>query len=494
MTLSGLTALSSFTDKAPVSPTYMNAKFGEIQANLDQIGAVAFSTSSLTARLGYVHVDDYGGVADGATDTSAALDAAVVAARAYGFGEVHFSAGDYNFTTSPSTISYGLTLIGRGTPGSFSAGVAQPFTNLIHNYDGNFLVFDGTAGTALGNGVGLRNLALVQANGSSSVLGKGTAIKLTGTDTNNRVNWVRLDNVQVERLGGSDEWTWGIEMDGSVVGGTDGIRDLWLTRSRIVSSTSSGGGLDIKGAFNVFVSDTQFNLTHTRVRVSGTTANCSSNINFINCSGQTLELDFCANTVIMGGAWSYISTTSNVRPTTVIMPGRVTSTFTNNAGLNIGDLAYDDTVGAWITNQHIRLGNNHGFQSYTTTGSASDLLRITSTNVVQIDGTGRGSVFGQRTNFVPGTSSNPAWAFSSESSLGFYRSGVSTIAQSTGTLNLALNGVRLSMRTVAAASLDSTTLAVNEVAFSIGGASGASLAIRSGGTVWYFGSSLSTKG
>lgn len=49
----------------------------------------------------------------------------------------------------------------------------------------------------------------------------------------------------------------------------------------------------------------------------------------------------------------------------------------------------------------------------------------------------------------------------------------------------------VSVRT--AASLDSTTLATDECAFSFN-ASGSSLAIRSGGTIWYFTSSASTKG
>lgn len=59
-----------------------------------------------------------------------------------------------------------------------------------------------------------------------------------------------------------------------------------------------------------------------------------------------------------------------------------------------------------------------------------------------------------------------------------------------GSLNL--KQARLvSMRT--AASLDSTTLAVNELAFMITG-SAATMALRSAGTVWYFASSFSTKG
>lgn len=93
--------------------------------------------------------------------------------------------------------------------------------------------------------------------------------------------------------------------------------------------------------------------------------------------------------------------------------------------------------------------------------------------------------------FKDGTATQPARAFSSEASLGLYRSGTSTLALSYGSFNL--NQARLvSMRT--AASLDSTTLAVNEAAFTIVAGSAAQLAIRSGGTVYYFASSSSTKG
>ena len=99
---------------------------------------------------------------------------------------------------------------------------------------------------------------------------------------------------------------------------------------------------------------------------------------------------------------------------------------------------------------------------------------------------------GQLSTVSDGRAIAPSHAFSSESSLGMYRSGVSTISFSYGTVNLATQAVRLSMRTQT--SLDSTNLAVDEVAFSIApGSSGASLAIRSGGTIFYFASSNSTK-
>lgn len=86
-----------------------------------------------------------------------------------------------------------------------------------------------------------------------------------------------------------------------------------------------------------------------------------------------------------------------------------------------------------------------------------------------------------------------AFGFRSETSLHWTRSGVSTIAPSYGTVDFALNGVRLSLRSLDMASLTSANIAVNEVCFAIG-ASGCSLAYRSNGTMWYPNSSLSTVG
>lgn len=86
---------------------------------------------------------------------------------------------------------------------------------------------------------------------------------------------------------------------------------------------------------------------------------------------------------------------------------------------------------------------------------------------------------------------------SSESSLGWYRPGQATMAPSYGTLDLAPNAVRLSVRTLAASSITAsaaqTNVQPNEVVFTIGGASGASFGIMSGGTFYGFTSSFSAK-
>jgi hypothetical protein len=95
-----------------------------------------------------------------------------------------------------------------------------------------------------------------------------------------------------------------------------------------------------------------------------------------------------------------------------------------------------------------------------------------------------------------GSALAPVYTYQSEISLGLYRSGVSTVALSYGTLNLATQGVRLSMRTIAASALTAsaanTNVAVNETVFTVS-ASGASFAINSGGTTWIFNSDASAK-
>lgn len=98
---------------------------------------------------------------------------------------------------------------------------------------------------------------------------------------------------------------------------------------------------------------------------------------------------------------------------------------------------------------------------------------------------------------LDGTALAPSYGFSSESSLGIYRSGAATISQSTGTFNLATNAVRLSMRTLAASAVTvsaaNTNVAVNEAVWTVGGASGVSLCLHSGGTVYFINSDGSAK-
>lgn len=91
----------------------------------------------------------------------------------------------------------------------------------------------------------------------------------------------------------------------------------------------------------------------------------------------------------------------------------------------------------------------------------------------------------------------PPYTFASDASLGFWRSHTKTIAMTSGA-SFNMNGGRLlSVRTLDASSVTvsaaTVNVAPNEMMFTLGGASGASLCIHSGGTVWIFNSALSAK-
>jgi len=86
-----------------------------------------------------------------------------------------------------------------------------------------------------------------------------------------------------------------------------------------------------------------------------------------------------------------------------------------------------------------------------------------------------------------GSAAAPTFAFTSEASLGVYRSGVSTIAPSYGTLNLFTNAVRLSKNTVA----NPNGLNIGELAI-VFAASGISLVYSSGASYYIIGGSASS--
>lgn len=101
--------------------------------------------------------------------------------------------------------------------------------------------------------------------------------------------------------------------------------------------------------------------------------------------------------------------------------------------------------------------------------------------------------FGTMSSSTAGSAIFPIYSFSDDS-LGFFQSGVSTIAQSYGSFNL--NQSRLvSVRTIATSNITAAggnvQIATDEVGFTVGGASGATLFIKSGGTIYLFNSAAS---
>ena len=121
----------------------------------------------------------------------------------------------------------------------------------------------------------------------------------------------------------------------------------------------------------------------------------------------------------------------------------------------------------------------------------SNQTLLTGTPLLEVNENGETTMALQRSLMSVGAALTPAYTFASEKSLGFYRSAASTIAGSYGTFDL--TAMKLSLGTTGT-SLSSANLGVNEIGLFVGGTSGATLAVRSGGTIYYFASSASTVG
>lgn len=121
----------------------------------------------------------------------------------------------------------------------------------------------------------------------------------------------------------------------------------------------------------------------------------------------------------------------------------------------------------------------------------SNATTDTGTPLLEVNENGETTMTMQRSLVTVGTTLTPSYAFASEKSLGWYRSSASAMALSYGTLDL--TAANLSLKTTGT-SISSANLGVNGIALFVGGTSGATLAVRSGGTIYFFSSSVSTVG
>jgi hypothetical protein len=135
--------------------------------------------------------------------------------------------------------------------------------------------------------------------------------------------------------------------------------------------------------------------------------------------------------------------------------------------------------------------NNWGFGPGVGAGGSFGFYNRTA-NALGFKVTNAGTAFAARSFAGPdGSAIVPSMAYISEESLGFYRSAASTLRQSYGTIDF--SQANLSIKTTGT-SLTSLTVPQGGFALFVGGTSGATLAARSGGTLYFFASSSSTVG
>ena len=228
--------------------------------------------------------------------------------------------------TSGITFTRSVTMLGLNKSGNGYNTVTAPNRAVIlKDFDGVAVTFDGSSATATGTGGGLDGIDFVQYYGSAAssnpsfVGGSGTAVKITGTTTDLRASRLKIDNCSLEQwnTGGDmgNDWLIPLDIDGSGVGGSDGVRNNWVMNMRIVTGTDSTYAARIYNAFNVYMSNVQLDSRDATAKdifyVSGPdAAGESANVNLVNCVGH-LQMDFVRNITWTGGRIDTVSSTAD---------------------------------------------------------------------------------------------------------------------------------------------------------------------------------------
>lgn len=567
MTLSGITALSSFTDKAPVSPTYMNAKWGEVQGNFDTL-ASSVSTFAGRVALGWFNVKEYGATGDGTTDDTTAIRAAITAAGVAG-GTVYFPTGAgerYSITSDlrvTSTYPVTLRMDRQNTRYNATSPVGLVIASdisypIYYTYPANRNLAGGGAiiGLTIWSDVfrGRDVTACIYAKDMGGGLIEDVTIKgvrgggiLTEMFVQATINRPHIlysgttDRPPIQ-LGESASDTY-VTQSAQVLDGrfevNSGTTYIVMTTPFVVGSNQGSNTI----AFCQFETDSNvstewpyidcdhhksrivncgFNRNrHTHVWFRANNGNdclLANSISDGDTSANTARFVLAgqrivANNILSRGATSgtsaqfWVSGNQNSVNNLTMQRGgnfRSTGQLCTYTGLNLSNLDSTNPAMVELTTSNVLSDSMlwssslTNYPSISTAGASTWAYdNVLCQNVDNVSGgrAVRGVLF--QTLNPTGTALYPSYAFASEASLGWYRSGVSTMAPSYGTLNLATNAVRFSTRTLAASAITTsaanTNVAVNEMVFTVGGASGASLAIHSGGTVYIFNSAISAR-
>ena len=362
---------------------------GANAAGTQQLAAPrATANGSTTARSMGDRLADVSNVLDAGADRTGVADCSAAFQRAINSsaGDVVVPPGVYRFTAG-LTVPNGKRIVGLCGPGGAN-GNANLVT-LRHDYDGDFITFNGSLATNRGAGGGLENLIIEQYNGTSGNP-KGKAVVVTGSTVNLRANWVRIRNCQIENASGRDKWTWGIDFDGGTVGGTDGVRDMWVESTRVVGDVT-GGGIRIKTAFNVWLIGVECNLTGSDILITGAAAAKSASVFVMGCSADNLDIDWAQLVFVNGGAFTSISTTAN-SDTVLASPDFLGSIPASLPGSDVLVSAWDEATSRRV----VRMAGN------TSTMFGRDNGAGDSTNVTQLGvgntGADEGAIFLRLTN------------------------------------------------------------------------------------------------
>lgn len=324
----------------------------------------------------------FGALGDGTTDDAQSFQLAVDS----GLSTVIIPDGVYNFT-SGILIPSGVHLKGEGFGGTGQNSNSNP--KLQKSFSGDLIIFNGSSGVNSGQGGGLSSL-IIYSNFGLGTSNHGRGVVLTGTTTDNRCGFVRLENLQFEVPSTTDDFSWAIDIDGSSVGGTDGVRDFWINNCRIVSRANATGSIRINNAFNVYIDNVLCNLDNAKIQITGTSGNISQGVYLTGVTAKFFEVDYGEFISCAGGSLTFPTFTANTSDvnitgvlTDAVLPLLGTNVYLNgvrtsnnrhflaSSGINSQFFGKDDSAGDSTDEQAVYVGN---------LGSNQGLAKISYTN------------------------------------------------------------------------------------------------------------------
>ena len=274
---------------------------GLLVARITVAAGVISATTALApsnpwpSGVAYLSDPRWGCAGDGTTDDTSCLQAVF---NNNTIGEVVCEAGKTYRITSTVTLPQGIAFVAAAAaaPQADPTGDSNRSAACIidHDFNGTGFQLDGSAFDNAGQGYLLRNIIFESSTGDGTG-SAGTAILITGTTTVRRPNWVRLENLQIERRTTSfDSFAIGIDINGLSVGGTDGVRDIWIVNSRAAINAPGTDCIRMQNAFNVFVLGTMCNLAEGDITITGTAGNITSSVFINHSSASDVLVDFAS--------------------------------------------------------------------------------------------------------------------------------------------------------------------------------------------------------
>jgi hypothetical protein len=360
------------------------------------------------------NVKDFGAVGDGVTDDTAAIQAAINAASAAGVlqGYVVFPPGQY-LCTATLTCSSAITLTGSGKPqAGGGTGLGTLSATLMHNFDGDFIVFDGANGTAKAQGGGIVHLRLLQVFGAAGGANRGNAILFTAADDNHRPGYCRLHDLVVDEANGAGPWTRGTKYDGSNCPITPGLSNMIASELTFhTSNVADNIAFEVFCAgVNLFASS--FYITG-GVKVWGTAPIPAQLRSADTDMGPLVFGDYSQDSTVIGGIVSTITTTVHTLGRTNVVPARLAGLLggiTDNSSSCLGVWFYDDDVighapGSFRSNKPYLLPNS----STAPTGSGYfQAINAAGTDTIFIAFVDGSDIVRLGQNAVVGVGNNPA--------------------------------------------------------------------------------------